>query len=382
MNGLDRLSWGESGLPTVALGLLLLLFGAIAWLMWRHGRREALRRAGPLGVSLDVAPLGRDVLRAGLVLLAATLLVVGLKKPRWGASSETVKALGIDVAVALDASKSMKLNDIVPDRLDAARFEIGRLLDGLRGGRAALVPFAGTAFVQTPLTSDMAVVKGYLEALRVEDMPRGGTAIGRAIATALEALTGEAPEAFVDAAADDAKGRSKADGGGTVDGGVEAEVRTLEGAKHKAIILFTDGEDHEGDALKAAAEAARLGVRIYAIGVGTPQGRPVVQIDAEGKVTGTVKGPDGATPLFSALNVPLLRDLAEKTGGAYFPLGPDGFGPGLAKALADLERREYEETFQNLGAERYAWVVWPALLLLALELWLGGRRRVVGAVVK
>jgi Ca-activated chloride channel family protein len=378
MNGLDRLSWGEAGIPLAAAGLLVLLFGAIGWLMWRESRRAALRRAGPLGSALDVASFGRDVLRAGLVLLAATLLVIGLKKPRWGASSETVKALGIDVAVALDASKSMKLNDIVPDRLDAARFEIGRLLDGMRGGRAALVPFAGTAFVQTPLTSDMAVVKAYLEALRVEDMPRGGTAIGRAIATALEALTGETTEAFADPAEEDPRG--KATPAGEADSA--AEVRTLEGAKHKAIILFTDGEDHEGDALKAAAEAARLGVRIFAIGVGTPQGRPVVQIDAEGKVTGTVKGPDGTTPLFSALNVPLLRDLAEKTGGGYFPLGPDGFGPGLAQALADLERREYEETFQNLGAERYAWVVWPALLLLALELWLGGRRRVGGAVAK
>jgi Ca-activated chloride channel family protein len=382
MNGLDRLSWGEAGIPMAAIGLLVLLFGAIAWLMWREGRRAALRRAGPFGAALDVATLGRDVLRAGLVLVAATLLVVGLKKPRWGASSETVKALGIDVAVALDASKSMKLNDIVPDRLDAARFEIGRLLDGLRGGRAALVPFAGTAFVQTPLTSDMAVVKAYLDSLRVEDMPRGGTAIGRAIATALEALTGEPPEALAERDDEAARRRDAQRAANDEAGGPEADVRTLEGAKHKAIILFTDGEDHEGDALKAAAEAARLGVRIYAIGVGTPQGRPVVQIDAEGKVTGTVKGPDGTTPLFSALNVPLLRDLAEKTGGAYFPLGPDGFGPGLAQALADLERREYEETFQNLGAERYAWVVWPALLLLALELWLGGRRRASGAVAR
>jgi Ca-activated chloride channel family protein len=370
--GLETLSWGEAGIPTAAIGLLVLLFGGLAWLQWRHARREALRRAGPLGSALDVAPLGRDVLRVSLVLLAATLLVVGLKKPRYGASSDTVKALGIDVAIALDASKSMKLNDIVPDRLDASRLEIGRLLDGLRGGRAALVPFAGTAFIQTPLTSDMAVVKAYLSALRVEDMPRGGTAVGRAIATALEALTGEPPEAFVDAAADDGPGK-----GQPAPDPLAGEVRTLEGAKHKAIILFTDGEDHEGDALKAAEEAARLGVRIYTVGVGTPQGRPVVQIDAEGKVTGTVKGPDGTTPLFSALNVPLLRDLAEKTGGAYFPLGADGFGPGLEKALADLERREYEETFQNLGAERYAWVVWPALLLLAVELWLGGRRRAV-----
>ncbi len=361
MTDVGGLSWGVDGIPVVAAGVVLLVFAFIPWLQWRHARRAALRRAGPLGAALDVAPLSRDIVRAGLVVLAAVFLVVALKKPRWGTSGETVKALGIDVVIALDASKSMKLNDIVPDRLDASRLEIGKLLAGMRGGRAALVPFAGTAFVQTPLTSDFAVVQNYLDALRVEDMPRGGTAIGRAIVTAIEALTGDRVEAWVEEGAEDTAALSA--------------LKTFDGAKHKAIVLFTDGEDHEGDALEAAEEAARLGIRIYTIGVGTPQGRPVVQIDEDGRVTGTVKGPDGQTPLFSALNVPLLRDIAEKTGGGYFPLGPDGFGKGLGEALGELERREYEETYQNLGAERYAWAVWPALLLLATELWLSGRRR-------
>jgi Ca-activated chloride channel family protein len=363
MSGVDGLSWGVSGIPWVAAGLVLLVFGTLAFLQWRQARREALARQGPLGRSLDVAPLSRDILRASMILLAALLLVVAIKRPRWGASTESVKALGIDVAIALDASKSMRLNDIVPDRLDAARLEIRKLLDGMHGGRAALVPFAGVAFVQTPLTSDFAVVRNYLDALRVEDMPRGGTAVGRAIITAIEALTGERDERFVE------EGEEMADEPGL------SGLKTFEGAKHKAIILFTDGEDHEGDAIQAAEEAARLGIRIFTVGVGTPQGRPVVSINEDGLVTGTVKGPDGQTPLFSALNVPLLRDIAEKTGGGYFPLGPDGFGPGLLKALNELERREYEETYQNLGAERYAWVVWPALILLGAELWMSGRRR-------
>jgi len=364
MSGADSLSWGVSGIPEVALGVIVLVFGYIAWLQWRHAKRAALDRAGPLGKALDVAPLSRDIVRAVLVVSAAILLVVAIKRPRWGASSESVKALGIDVAIALDASKSMKLNDIVPDRLDAARLEITNLLDSMRGGRAAFVPFAGLAFVQTPLTSDFAVVKNYLNELRVEDMPRGGTSLGRAIATSMEALTGEksATPTFIEEGAPE---------------GAEdlTALKTFDGAKHKAIVLFSDGEDHEGDAMEAAEEAARLGIRIYTVGVGTPQGRPVVQIDADGRVTGTVKGPDGQTPLFSALNVSLLRDIADKTGGAYFPLGPDGFGPGLSQALSELEKREYDETYQNLGAERYAWAAWPALLLLMTELWLSHRRR-------
>jgi len=360
MSGVDGLSWGVSGIPEVAVGLLLLLFGSVFWLQWRHARRERLTREGPLGRRLDVAPLSRDLVRVVLVLLAALMLVVAIKRPRWGASTESVKALGIDVAIVIDASKSMKLNDIVPDRLDASRLEITRLLDGMRGGRAALVPFAGLAFIQTPLTGDFAVVKSYLNALRVEDMPRGGTAIARAIHAGIEALTGRKPAGYRE------EGETPAD---------DLELREFEGAKHKAILLFSDGEDHEGEALEAAEEAERRGIRIYTVGVGTPQGRPVVQIDEEGRVTGTVKGPDGQTPLFSALNVPLLRDIADKTGGSYFSLGPEGLGPGLHEALGELERREYDETYQNLGAERYAWVAWPAFLLLFFEAWLSGRRR-------
>ncbi len=353
----SELSWGVEGLPWVGLGILALVFGFIWFFQWRHGRRRALAERGPLGRRLVATPLGRDLLRASLVTISALLLVVALKKPRWGSTEDEVRALGIDVVFVLDASKSMKLADVVPDRLDAARLEIHRALDQLHGGRAALVPFAGIAFVQTPLTSDGAVVRNYLDALRVEDMPRGGTAIGRAIETALGALfpdiakPGEAPpDAF------------------------EEEIKPVESAKHKAIVLFTDGEDHEGDAVEAAKKAAKRGVKIFAVGVGTPQGRPVVQLDAEGQVTGTVKGPDGA-PLFSALNVKLLKEIATATKGDYFLLGPEGLGPALNRALGALELAEYEDTFQNLGAERCAIALLPAIALLALELWIGQRGR-------
>lgn len=354
----DELSWGVQGVPLWAIGLLVLVFGYVWWIQWRHAKREALRARGPLAGLLDTAPLTRDVLRGSLVLVAAVLLVIGLKKPRMGSSADSVKALGIDVVFVLDASKSMKVNDVVPDRLDAARLEIRNTLDQLHGGRAGFVPFAGLAFIQTPLTSDPAVVKTYLDELRVEDMPRGGTAIGRAIMEALRAL-------FPDERGENEAPATEA----------EKEVAPFSGSSHKAIVLFTDGEDHEGDAIAAAEEAARRGVNIFTVGVGTAQGRPVLDIDAEGNVKGIVKGTDGKTPLFSSLNVKLLRDIAEKTGGAYFGLGPDGLGNGLVERLQKLEKAEYDETFMNVGDERYQWVVVPAFLILAIELWLGSRRK-------
>ena len=358
MNGSDGLTWGVDGIPIWAIGVVVLLFGWVYYIQWRHARRTLLKARGPLAGLLDTAPLTRDVLRGALIVVAAILIVVALKKPRLGASSESMKALGIDVAFVLDASKSMKVNDVVPDRLEAAKLEIVNTLDAMHGGRAALVPFAGLAFTQAPLTGDFEVTKGYLADLRVEDMPRGGTAIGRAILEAMRAL-------FPDELDAEEVGKDA----------VEKQINPFEGSKHKLIVLFTDGEDLEGDAMQAAEEAARRGVQIVTVGVGTAHGRPIMEIDNQGQVTGTVKGPDGVTPLFSALNVKLLHDIADKTGGASFLLGPEGLGKGLVERMQQLEKKEYEDTFVTVGDERYAWVVVPAFVLLCAELWLGGRRR-------
>jgi Ca-activated chloride channel family protein len=357
MAGVDELSWGNPGIGPEAVAVPLLVLGFVYWILWRHGRREELGKRGPLGRLLDVAPMSRDVLRAVLVTVTAGLLLVGLAKPRWGASTDEVKALGIDVAFVVDASKSMKLTDVVPDRLGAARHEIHRTLKALSGGRAAFIPFAGLAFEQTGLTGDFAVLESDLDAFRIEDMPRGGTAIGRGLTQALATLFPE-----------------QAEQAGEKDE-YEKQLTPFEGAKHKAIVVFTDGEDHEGDALAAAEEAAKRGVKVYTVGVGTAQGRPVLDIDDEGKVKGTVKGPDGVTPIFSSLNVKLLKDIAGKTGGDYFLLGPEGLGTGLLDALAALEKAEYATVYQDLGEERFEWAALPALALLILEAWLSGRRR-------
>jgi len=358
MTGIDDLQWGDDGAWLYGLIVLALVFGFL-WLgQWRAARREALARRGPLPRLFDDRGLGGLTLRAALVLPAAALLVVGLAEPRWGSNETEVKSLGIDVAFVLDASKSMMVGDVVPTRLDAARLEIHRVLDQLKGGRAALVPFAGLAYVQTPLTTDTEVVKTYLDSLKVEDMPRGGTAVGRAIEEALRAL----------APADEEPRRGEADA-------FEEAIQPFAGAKHKAIVIFTDGEDHEGDPLKAAEEAARRGIKVFTVGVGTPQGRPVLDINDEGLVVGTVKGPDGKTPLFSALNTELLKDIARVTDADYFHLGANGLGDGLLQALEKLEKAEYESTFEDLGEQRYHWPVVPAFALLAVEAWLSGRRR-------
>jgi Ca-activated chloride channel family protein len=332
---------------------------------------RALAERGPLPAQLAGEGRGRYALRATTTLLAAALLVTTLMRPQCGTAVTRIKNLGIDIAIAVDASKSMMVQDVVPDRLTAAKLEIRRLLDRLAGGRVALVPFAGLAFVQTPLTSDFEVIKTYLDDLRVEDMPRGGTALGRALVEAIRVLVPpeqlEGTVAEVTAPEEGAAAAPSA--------AAEADLPEHEGAKHKAILLFTDGDDHEGDPLEVAKIAKKLGIRIFTVGVGTAQGRPVPIVNEDGEVVGTMKGDDGRTPLFSELNAELLRGVGQATGGELFQLGPTGLEAGLLAAIDQLEKKEYDATFQELGADQYQWTLVPAILLLAIEALLGSRRR-------
>ena len=365
---MNDLVWGDPSAARWGLLVIALLFGFI-WLgLWRRSRLAALAKVGPLPSLLDKATSGRLALRAGLVLGAALLIVMALMRPQQGTRATELKNLGIDIAVVLDASKSMKVADVVPDRLEAAKLEIHKLLGGMNGGRVGLVPFAGLAFIQTPLTSDFDVIGTYLDDLQVEDMPRGGTAIGRALIEAIRSLV--PPEQLEGTLAETASD-SKSGAGEDRD----AEASEFTGSKYKAIVLFTDGEGHEGDPLAVSELAAKLGIRVFTVGVGTAQGRPVPLINAEGQVMGTMKAGDGVTPMFSELNERLLREIAVKTGGDYFHLGPAGGLQRLRKSIDTLEKQEYEATFKHLRDDRFQLAVIPALVLLLLEAMLSGRRR-------
>ncbi|MEE2779937.1 MAG: VWA domain-containing protein [Myxococcota bacterium] len=185
---MTELSWGDADAAIWGLMVVALLFAYVGRALWRRSVLSILEERGPLSRLVLQSPLWLRGVRVALVLGAATLLVVALMRPQHGSRATEVKHLGVDIAVVLDASKSMKAPDVIPDRLEAAKLEIRRMLDQLHGGRVSLVPFAGLSFVQTPLTSDVEVVKTYLNDLRVEDMPRGGTAIGRAMLEGIRAL--------------------------------------------------------------------------------------------------------------------------------------------------------------------------------------------------
>lgn len=348
----DALNFAEPSSAWLLLPAAVLVLWA-AWQLagWR-------KRLGKLGEGPVVRRLlqgfdpGRAALRVALWGLALLLLVGAATRPRYGMRETEVSNAGIDIALVVDASKSMLVRDVVPNRLQGTALEITALMAKLAGGRVALVPFAGIPFVQCPLTSDHDVVRSYLQDLRPEDLPVGGTNIGRALTLATELLTGE---------------REKA----------EAELRDnlmsqFKGSKHRAIVLFSDGEDHEGAALEAARKAAEKGIRIYTVGVGSAFGDPVPILGPDGTATGVMKDEAGS-PIFSKLNMDLMEQLASATGGKAFRYGNQSVVPQLFEALDGLEKAEYQAQFKLLGEDRYQWLLGPAVLLLLLEMLLSGR---------
>jgi len=234
--------------------------------------------------------------------------------------------------------------------------ELNTILDSLSGGRVALVPFAGTAVTQTPLTTDFDAVRDYLAKLRVEDMPIGGTKIGEALAHSIK-LFGQAQED-----ADD-------------------EDPDLEGLEqpdpshYKAIILVTDGENHDDKALEAAKLAKAKNIRIYTIGIGSQNSTArIPQVGEDGERVGWVAD-ETNKPVFSDLNVGLLKDLADTTGGVSVLYGRDNVTDSLVASLDSLEKKEYEHQYESLSEDRFQFVLVPALLLLVLETLILDRRR-------
>ncbi len=346
---LHSLHWGDlsAGWGFLAVCAFAALFGAHA--LWR--RRALLRLGDPTLIRQITASTSRrrQGIRMGMVLLATALLVIALMRPRLGVREGQVTNTGIDIVLVLDVSKSMTVRDVAPNRLEAAKLEISHLLEKLGGGRIALVPFAGVPFVQCPLTHDFEVIRSYLSDLSIADMPVPGTHLGRALQTALTLLAPSDQE--------------------------EAQiVDQFQGSQHRAIVIWTDGEDHEGAPEEVAQSAAEAGVRIYTIGVGTATGDPVPEYNEKGEISGYLKDEDGNT-VVSGLNEELLTSLSAATGGASFNHADVSVVDALHAELDRLERREYNARFLQLGEERFQWVLIPAFLLLLAELLLSDRRR-------
>lgn len=323
------------------LWLLVLVPAAAGFLVWAlRRRRHALQRFAEARLLPTLTPDlddRRQRWRAALLVVALALLVVTLAGPKWGFHWEEVHREGIDIVVALDTSRSMLAEDVKPNRLARAKLAIEDLLKQLRGDRIGLVAFAGSAFVQCPLTLDYEAFAESLRAVNVGIIPKGGTALTQAIRSALDAFEGHQ-------------------------------------GKHQALILITDGEDHEGHVEDAAKEAADRGVKIYAVGIGTPEGELIpITVDGQQNFLKDRKG----QVVKSRLDAETLKTIATTTGGAYVQsTGPDlGLDEVYSSYIDKMEKRELKSTMERRFEERFQVPLVLALVLLAVEPLIGERRR-------
>lgn len=366
MNGQELTFANGSFWYLLPLGIVLLLAG-FAWLAaWRSSVRrrigEPLLTAPLHNVSATRRTVKRVLWVAGLCALGVTLL-----RPQFGMEESRFSSKGIDLAIALDISNSMLVADIAPDRLTGSTMEVAELLDRMGGGRVSLVPFAGIAYTQSPLTSDFGALRIFLRDLSPADVPVPGTAIGRALNVALETLSPKARKA---------DGGLPGVNGEKEDENEEVEVHPFAGSKYKAVLLITDGEDHGSEPLEVAQKAADLGIRVYTVGVGSEVGDLVPKLDDDGQETGEkVVDPDSGDLIVSRLNEELLTDIAEKTGGRYFHYSGSPIADDIYKEIEQLEKREYAARMENLRVDRFQFILLPAFLLLFLEIFVSDRRR-------
>ncbi len=258
------------------------------------------------------------------------LIILALANPQFGSKIEEVKQIGIDVFILLDVSKSMTAEDIKPNRLEKAKYDIAKLIHRLRGDRIGLIVFAGNAYVQIPLTTDYSAANLFLSAVDVNSVPQQGTAISSAISLAITSFKQDA----------DTK---------------------------KAIVIITDGEDHEGELESVIKEAADKGILIYAIGLGSPAGVPIPTYSASGNMLGYKKDRKGEVVL-TKLDEATLKEITDKGGGKYYRgSNTEDELEKIYKDLSSLEQTEFGATKITDYEDRFYYLLIPALILLIFE---------------
>jgi len=322
------------------LYLLLLIPVFIGlYLAWNIWRKKALKRFGDVKTIQVLMPRysgTKPLLKFIILLTAFVFFVVGVTDPQVGSRLEKVKREGIDLYLVLDVSNSMLAEDIRPNRLDRAKMAIANLVDRLQGDRIGIVVFAGHAYKQLPLTTDYSAAKLFLSAVDTKIVPSQGTAIGEAINMA---------------------------------------VSSFDDSQHnKAIVVITDGENHEDDAVEAAKAAAEKGIKVFTIGMGLPEGAPIPLYDRNGNKLGFKKDRQGKT-VVTKLNEDMLRQIAAAGGGSY--VRANNATTGLSKVLDDINKIQKQEieTRQFTDYEdRFQIFLALALILLLVELLIADRK--------
>ena len=314
--------------------LLIPVFFVIQALVLKF-RAKRIRRFGDQALVEKLMPSyskAKVWLRLSLFAIAFMFFILGISRPQMGAILKEHKTRGAEVMVVLDVSNSMLAQDYSPDRLERAKLAISRMVDKLRDDRIGLIVFAGNSFVQLPITTDYVSAKMFLSSISTESVPIQGTAMGEAISTALRSFSAQSD-------------------------------------KSRAIIVITDGENHEDDPVAAARQAAELGVRVFTIGVGSPQGTMIPMGDGQ-----YLEDRDG-NPVVTRLDDKVLQEVAEAGKGLYVHAGNREFGlDPVIEEISRMDDEEYNSIVFEEYDELYMYFLAVAFFFLVLEMLIGDRR--------
>lgn len=315
--------------------LYLLILVPVLYILWLAGRSisaKRMKRFGDNEILRDLMPdtsVTRPLVKFILLLFVYIFLIVGIARPQFGSKLQQVKRKGIEMIIALDVSNSMLAQDIKPNRLERAKQSISKLVERLVNDRIGLIVFAGQAYTQIPITSDYVSAKMFLSSISPGIVPVQGTAIGAAIKLAMNSYT---PQEDMS----------------------------------KVLIIITDGENHEDNALDIARQAAEKGIKIYTIGVGLPKGSPVPMPSKSGQPV-FLKDKDGKV-VISKLDEKTLEEIASIGNGKY--IRANNTRLGLNALFADinkLDKKEIDAKIYSEYADIFQYPVGIALLLLIIE---------------
>ncbi len=311
----------------------LLVIPALIAFFWyyRIQRKKALALFGQkdiLAVLMPNVSASRPILKFTVLMLALASIIVGIARPQFGSKLKTEKRKGIELIIAPDVSNSMMAEDIQPNRLERSKRAIAQLVDKLSDDKIGLIVFAGDAYVQLPITADYVSAKLFLNSINTNIVPTQGTAIGAAIELGIKSFNPQ-----------------------------------FEGSK--AMIIITDGENHEDDAIGAATEAAKQGIAIYTIGMGLPQGGPIP--DFSNGMKTYRKDREGNT-IVTKLDEPMLQKIAEAGKGAYIRANNAQVGlNNLFNEVNKMEKAELETQIYADYADQFQYFIGLGLFLILLD---------------
>jgi Ca-activated chloride channel family protein len=337
-----RVSWALWFLALVPVVVALLVYG------YRARKQSVLKFGDPRTVEALVHKRSARLraTRGVLFALGFGLFLLAFAGPQYGSHTRVLRKRGIDVVIALDFSKSMLAKDVRPSRIDRAKAELSRLFSELTGDRVGVVAFAGDT-MEFPMTTDYPAIETFLRDLGPYDMPVGGTAIGRALTASQRILE-----------------RARKGAAAQKPDGQNPEQRS------QVVLLFTDGEDHEGDPIEAARSLAAAGARVFVVGIGSKTGEPIPTYAPDGTWTGYLRDEAG-NPVLSALtdqNEAQLKEIAKIGKGKYFRAREGTVGVDEIRTLMHgMKQSENKARKVTIAEDRYALVLLPAFLLLLLE---------------